>query len=51
MGRTKQEDEYEMKKVDSEKYLVDILSSDGKNLRNINAGRNRGTGIVTQILT
>ena len=51
MGRTKQEDGYEMKKGDSEKYIVDILSSDGNNLRNINAGRNRGTGIVTQILT
>ena len=54
-GNTTQVDEYagyhDMKKVDSEKYLGDILSSDGKNLRNINARKNRGTGIVTQIMT
>ena len=54
-GNTIQVDEYagyhDMKKADSEKYLGDILSSDGKNLRNINARKNRGTGIVTQIMT
>ena len=42
--------EHEMAAVESEKYLGDILSNDGKNLKNVTARKNKGTGIVTQIL-
>ena len=42
--------EYKMSTVDSEKYLGDILSNDGKNIKNVTARKNRGIGIVTQII-
>ena len=42
---------YDMQEVQSEKYLGDILSSDGKNVQNITARKNRGIGIVTQLMT
>ena len=49
------EDEYEglvnMETVQHEKYLGDILTNDGKNTRNIAARKNRGIGVVNQILT
>ena len=45
-GEKTLEDEYagvhKMKEVDNEKYLGDILSSDGKNCKNIAARKNRG---------
>ena len=54
-GLFKQLDEesglHEMKKVDNEKYLGDIVTSDGKNHKNMLARRNRGIGVVTQIMT
>ena len=37
--------------TDSEKYLGDIISNDGKNMKNIKARVNKGTGIVNKILT
>ena len=40
-----------MEEVSEDKYLGDILSEDGKNLKNIIARRNRGTGSVNQILS
>ena len=53
-GISTQEEEYsgmhEMEEVPAEKYLGDILSNDGKNLKNVTARKNRGTGIVTQIM-
>ena len=53
-GKCKQEEEYSgthgMEEVQAEKYLGDILSNDGKNVKNVTARRNRGTGIVTQIM-
>ena len=49
------EDEYsgaqKMKEVVDEKYLGDIISSDGKNSKNILARSNRGTGVVNQIVS
>ena len=39
-----------MQKVQEEKYLGDILSNDGKNLKTIAARKSTGLGIVTQIL-
>ena len=54
-GTIYQEEEYAgmhpMTEVQSEKYLGDILSHDGKNEKNITCRTNRGTGIVTQIMT
>ena len=53
-GKKKLEDEYSglhvMVDVKSETYLGDILSMDGRNVKNINARKNRGTGIVTQLM-
>ena len=53
-GNLKQEENYiglqGMVEVGAEKYLGDILSSDGKNEKNVTARKNRGTGIVTQIM-
>ena len=40
----------EMEEVKSEKYLGDILASDGRNLKNITARKNRGIGIVNKIM-
>ena len=42
---------YEMKEVQEEKYLGYIVSGDGKNLKNMIARKNGGTGIVNQIMT
>ena len=42
---------HEMKKVEQEKYHGDIVSSDGKNHKNMLSRKNRGTGVVTQIMT
>ena len=38
-----------MKPVNSEKYLGDIISGDGKNTLNIESRVSKGLGIVTQI--
>ena len=40
-----------MQSVQEEKYLGDILTSDGKNSKNIAARKNRGVGVVNQIMT
>ena len=49
------EDEYtgqvSMQSVQEEKYLGVILTSDGKNSKNIAARKNRGVGVVNQIMT
>ena len=49
------EDEYDglvnMESVQQEKYLGDILTSDGKNTGNITARKNRGICVVNQIMT
>ena len=54
-GQTKQVDEHSglftMEEVKYEKYLGDIISSDGKNLKNMMSRKNKGTGIVNQIMT
>ena len=54
-GGTRQVEEFTgshaINEVQSEKYLGDILSSDGKNHKNMIARKNRGTGIITQIMT
>ena len=51
-GKIEEKDEYDglhaMEEVNSEKYLGDILSNDGKNTKNINARKNRGIGLVTE---
>ena len=43
--------EEEIEETDSEKYLGDIISKDGKNMRNVKARVNKGTGIVNNIMT
>ena len=40
-----------VKEVQQERYLGDILSCDGKNQKNITARKNKGTGIITQIMS
>ena len=54
-GRIEGKDEYDglhaMEEVNSEKYLGDIISNDGKNTKKINARKNRGIGLVTHIMT
>ena len=49
------EDIYEGEEVmedkESEKYLGDVISKDGRNLKNIQARVNKGKGIVKKILT
>ena len=54
-GQVNLEDEHDgqhkMKTVEQEKYLGDILSSDGRNVKNISSRRNRGVGSVTQIMS
>ena len=42
---------HEMEKVEQEIYLGDIVSSYGKNHKNMLSRKNRGTGVVTQIMT
>ena len=41
---------YDMESVDHEKYLGDIISKDGKNSKNIAARKNRGIGVVNQVM-
>ena len=43
--------EVAMEEKDHEKYLGDIISNDGRNIKNIKARVNKGTGIVTRIMT
>ena len=54
-GEMKLEDEHtgyhKMATVEKEKYLGDIVSQDGKNTKNIVARKNRGTGVVSQIMS
>ena len=40
-----------MEEKDSEMYLGDVIAKDGKNIENIKARVNKGTGIVITILT
>ena len=40
-----------MEEKDDEKYLGDVISKDGRNIKNIQARVNKGTGIVRKILT
>ena len=40
-----------MEEKDSERYLGDVIAKDGKNIKNIKARVNKGTGIVRKILT
>ena len=40
----------EMEETEGEKYLGDIISNDGRNMKNIKARINKGTGIVKRIL-
>ena len=40
-----------MEEKDSERYLGDVIAKDGKNIKNIKARVNKGTGIVRTILT
>ena len=54
-GLSKQVEEHSglftMEEVNTEKYLGDIISSDGKNLKNFINRRNKGTCVVNQIMT
>ena len=43
--------EEEMENKQEEKYLGDIISHDGRNIKNIKARVNKGTGIVNNIMT
>ena len=40
-----------MEETENEKYLGDVISKDGRNLKNIQARVNKGVGIVKKILT
>ena len=40
-----------MEEVEEEKYLGDIISKDGKNIKNFKVRVNKGTGIVNKIMT
>ena len=40
-----------MEEKDDERYLGDVISKDGRNIKNIQARVNKGTGIVKNILT
>ena len=40
-----------MKKIDNEKYLGDVLSNDGRNIKNIKTRVNKGIGIVNKIIS
>ena len=42
---------YAMEDVEEEKYLGDIITHDGKNVKNIAARTNRGIGTVNQIMS
>ena len=53
-GREQNVETYEGKEIidttDSEKYLGDIVSIDGKNTKNIQNRQNKGQGACTQVL-
>ena len=40
-----------MEEKEDDKYLGDVISKDGKNIKNIKARIGKGTGIVNKILT
>ena len=40
-----------MEEITNEKYLGHVISNDGRNINNIKARVNKGTGIVKKILT
>ena len=40
-----------MEEKEDERYLGDVISKDGRNIKNIQARVNKGTGIVRKILT
>ena len=44
-------DETAMTDSTNEKYLGDIISSNGSNAKNIEARQNKGKGIVSQVMT
>ena len=54
-GETKYEDieieEAKMEEKNSEKYLGDIISDDGRNINNIKARVSKGKGIISRIMT
>lgn len=43
--------EEDMDDVEEDKYLGDIISNDGRNIKNIKSRVNKGKGIVTRIMT
>ena len=43
--------EVNIQEKQSEKYLGDLISVDGRNIKNITVRKNRGIGIVTEILS
>ena len=43
--------EEEMEESESDKYLGDVISKDGRNMKNIKARVGKGTGIVSKIMT
>ena len=43
--------EEEMEEKSEERYLGDILSNDGRNMKNFKSRVNKGTGIVNGIMT
>ena len=43
--------EEEIEDSDAEKYLGDIISKDGRNMKNVKARVNKGIGIVNKIMT
>ena len=45
------EGEHMMEQKEEERYLGDLISIDGKNIKNVRARINKGSGIVNRILT
>ena len=43
--------EEDMEDTEEEKYLGDIISNDGRNIKNIKARVNKGKGVVSRIMT
>ena len=41
----------DIEETDNEKYLGDIISKDGKNMKNVKARVSKGTGIVNKMMT
>ena len=44
-------EEYKIEKTENEKYLGDVISCNGKNDNNIQKRKERGIGIISQILS